>query len=148
MPANLGDDEPLRPGQITPNAIAKQFSQLDLPGPERLGLSSQQGASRPAGRDGRDLTAALSNLNLPEPEALSKASAHRRSESQSQDLSEQLSKMNLPQPERIFGPDDTESSTSRGVNADDWEKVQLADDVPEAVKSPTLAHFRRESRSA
>src|SRR5262249_11431621 len=123
-----------------------QLSQLDLPGPERLQLGEDQHLSPTSPRDGRDLTATLSGLNLPEPEALSKARAHRRTESKSQDLSEQLSKMNLPQPERIFGPADT-ASTARGVNADDWEKVQLADDVPEAVKSPTLAHFRRESRS-
>jgi len=143
-------DEPLRSGQLTPNTIAKQLSQMELPGPENLHLGGESSKARPSGRTSGDLTAELSSLNLPEPEALSKANAHRRSESQSQDLAEQLSRMNLPQPERIFGPDATSSSSNakQGVSADEWEKVKLADDVPEAVKSPTLAHFRRESRAS
>jgi tryptophanyl-tRNA synthetase len=141
-------DEPLRPGQLTPNTIAKQFSQMELPGPENLRLGGEPSKAAHAARTSRDLTAELSTLDLPEPEALSKANAHRRSESQSQDLAEKFSRMNLPQPERIFGPDSTSPAGKQGVSADEWEKVQLPDDVPEAVKSPTLAHFRRESRAS
>jgi tryptophanyl-tRNA synthetase len=139
-------DEQLRPGQLTPNAIAKQLSQMELPGPENLHLAGGE-RDRPSRTSG-DLSAELSSLNLPEPEALSKANAHRRSESQSQDLAYQLSRMNLPEPERIFGADTKQGAGKQGVSADEWEKVQLADDVPEAVKSPVLAHARRESRAA
>lgn len=137
---------------MTPGGIAKQFSQLDLPAPSNLHLERKDEQSQPTqGRprqDSRDLSEALSHLNLPEPEALRKERQHRRTESQSQDLSEQLSRMKLPQPERIFGGKDKfDKAREDGVNADEWEKVTLPDDVPEAVKSPTLERFRRDSRS-
>lgn len=149
--------EPVRSGQLTPNTIAKQLSQLDLPAPTNLHLSSGSGSSSaPAPRQkepNRDISDQLSKLNLPEPEAVSKAARHRRSESQSQDLSEQLARMNLPQPERIFGPNEGGSSASRetfkgkiGVDQSDWDKVKLDDDVPEAVKSPTDPRFSRDTR--
>lgn len=145
------DSDAPRSGQLTPNTIANQLSQLDLPSPTNLHLGDGPSKSTDptSPRDGRDLSAQLSKMNFPEPEALSKESRHRRSESQSQDLAEQLSRMNLPQPERIFGPDDTkrESGMKQGVSAEDWDKVKLEDEVPEAVKSPTLAHFRRDSRA-
>lgn len=141
---NYGNEEGPRSGQLTPNTIAKQLSQLDLPSPTNLHLTGNAKDSR----DGRDLSAQLSKMSFPEPEALSKASSHRRSESQSQDLAEQLSRMNLPQPERIFGPDDTKrDGAKQGVSAEDWDKVKLDDEVPEAVKSPTQMHFRRDSRA-
>lgn len=145
-------EEKLTSGQMTPGGIAKQFSQLDLPAPSNLHLERKDEQSQPTqGRprqDSRDLSEALSHLNLPEPEALRKERQHRRTESQSQDLSEQLSRMKLPQPERIFGGKDKfDKAREDGVNADEWEKVTLPDDVPEAVKSPTLERFRRDSRS-
>lgn len=124
---------------------------MELPGPEQLHLGETPKAKK-GERSSKDLTDQLSHLNLPEPEAVSKANAHRRSESQSQDLAEQFSRMKLPQPERIFGPEDngesSEKKGNQGVSADDWEKVQLTDDVPEAVKSPVYASFRRESRAS
>ncbi|KAL1406242.1 tryptophan--tRNA ligase [Vanrija albida] len=136
----------LASGQLTPSTIAKQLSQLDLPAPSNLHLAS----SKQAGAGGKaDLQETLSGLNLPEPEAVTRAQAHRRSESQSQDLAEKLSRMNLPQPERIFGPNDGNAgateSHKKGVTADDWAKVKLDDEVPEAVRSPTEMHFRRAS---
>lgn len=78
-----------------------------------------------------------------------------RSESMSAELSSALSKMKLPQPERIFGPNEGESDAARekgkggkeGVSAEDWDKVQLGDEVPEAVKEPTrMTHSRNASR--
>lgn len=148
---NYGNDaDTPRSGQLTPNTIANQLSQLDLPSPANLHLGDGQRASTGAksANDGRDLSAQLSKMSFPEPEALSKASSHRRSESQSQDLAEQLSRMNLPQPERIFGPDETKpDNRKQGVSAEDWDKVKLDDEVPEAVKSPTQMHFRRDSRT-
>lgn len=138
----------LTSGQLTPSTIAKQLSQLDLPAPSNLHLASARAGAGGAGSKA-DLQETLSGLNLPEPEAVTRAQAHRRSESQSQDLADQLSRMNLPQPERIFGPNDGNAgateSHKKGVTADDWAKVKLDDEVPEAVRSPTEMHFRRAS---
>ncbi len=143
---SLTPNEAPRSGQRTPGAIATELSKLEFPPPTNLHLQGPGGPTSP--RDGSDLSAQLSKMALPEPEALSKAKSHRRSESQSQDLAEQLSRMNLPQPEHIYGPDDTRSSGKQGVSAEDWAKVKLEDEVPEAVKSPTEMHVRRNSRAA
>lgn len=142
MPLNT--EEALKSGQMTPGTIAKQLSQLDLPAPSNLQLNDgPKSANSIRSNDSADLSERLSHLNLPEPEALSRANAHRRSESQSQDLAEKLSKMNLPQPERIYGPEDTQSGEKKGVSAEDWAKVKLEDEVPEAVRSPTDPRFQR-----
>lgn len=142
MPAN--NEEALKSGQMTPGTIAKQLAQLDLPAPSNLQLNDgPKSATSIRSNDSTDLSERLSHLNLPEPEALSRANAHRRSESQSQDLAEKLSKMKLPQPERIYGPEDTQGGEKKGVTADDWAKVKLEDEVPEAVRSPTDPRFQR-----
>ena len=144
----LSTEEALKSGQMTPGTIAKQLSQLDLPAPSNLQLNDgPKSANSVLSNDSTDLSERLSHLNLPEPEALSRANAHRRSESQSQDLAEKLSKMQLPQPERIYGPDDTQAANKKGVSAEDWAKVKLEDEVPEAVRSPTDPRFQRNVQS-
>ncbi|CAK9782723.1 putative tryptophan-tRNA ligase [Cutaneotrichosporon oleaginosum] len=147
---SLTPNETPRSGQRTPGAIATELSKLEFPPPTKLHLQGNGGAGGPTSpRDGSELSAQLSKMTLPEPEALRKAQSHRRSESQSQDLAEQLSRMNLPQPEHIYGPDDSRATgRKQGVSAEDWAKVKLDDEVPEAVKSPTEMHFRRNSRAA
>ncbi|BEJ12911.1 hypothetical protein CspHIS471_0300850 [Cutaneotrichosporon sp. HIS471] len=145
---SLTPNDAPRSGQRTPGTIATELSKLEFPPPTKLQLQGQ-GGDPTSPRDGNDLSAQLSKMTLPDPEALRKANSHRRSESASQDLSEQLSRMNLPQPEHIYGPDDTQAAgRKQGVSADDWAKVKLDDEVPEAVKSPTEMHFRRNSRAA
>jgi hypothetical protein len=94
------------------------------------------------------------DISGPEPEAITAMRRKTRTESMSADISETLSRMNLPQPERIFGPDEGESSAARqgnkgkqGVSAEDWDKIKLSDDVPEAVKEPKrMTHSRNASR--
>ncbi|OCF37363.1 tryptophan-tRNA ligase [Kwoniella heveanensis BCC8398] len=95
------------------------------------------------------------DISGPEPEALTAARRKARSESVSEQLSATLAEMKLPQPERIFGPDEGESAAAKehptgkqGVSADDWEKVKLEDEVPEAVKQPgRMTHSRHTSRA-
>ncbi|WVQ98013.1 tryptophan-tRNA ligase [Kwoniella sp. CBS 9459] len=96
------------------------------------------------------------DISGPEPEALTAARRKARSESVSEQLSTTLAEMKLPQPERIFGPNEGESAAAKeqpasgkqGVSADDWEKVKLEDEVPEAVKQPgRMTHSRHTSRA-
>ncbi|WVF69975.1 tryptophan-tRNA ligase [Kwoniella sp. CBS 6097] len=95
------------------------------------------------------------DISGPEPEALTAARRKARSESVSEQLSATLAEMKLPQPERIFGPNEGESAAAKeqpsgkqGVSADDWEKVKLEDEVPEAVKQPgRMTHSRHTSRA-
>lgn len=61
-----------------------------------------------AEEDQDDLTAQLSGMNFPEPEQVSAAARHKRTESMSEELSSQLSAMKFPRPERIFGGDEQE----------------------------------------
>ncbi|KAL7419027.1 tryptophan--tRNA ligase [Cryptotrichosporon argae] len=161
---NGGSNTPT--GPLTPNTIATKLSELDLPAPSSLNLAIPSPSAASASASGAPDSAAsfasaqshlseqLAHLNLPEPEALQAARAHKRTESRSQDIAETLSRMNLPQPEHIFGPDEGGSAApnnkapaaKQGVRPEDWENV-MQDEVPEAVKSPALAHARRESRS-
>ena len=94
------------------------------------------------------------DVSGPEPEALVQARHKGRTESVSEQLSSEFSKMQFPQPERIFGPDEGESAAARehgekeGVSAEEWEKVGLEDEVPEAVKEPLrMTHSRNASRA-
>jgi tryptophanyl-tRNA synthetase len=157
-----------RDGTLTPGMVADELSKLELPAPTNLKLDtkpststidpspfsdpfspqSSQGAFPPSGNDTGDISG-------PEPEAIIDARRKTRSESMSAELSTMLAKMNLPQPERIFGPNEGESDAARekgkggkeGVSAEDWEKVDLQDNVPEAVKEPKkMTHSRNASR--
>ncbi|WRT64811.1 tryptophan-tRNA ligase [Kwoniella shivajii] len=94
------------------------------------------------------------DISGPEPEALTAARRKARSESVSEQLSTTLAEMKLPQPERIFGPNEPENNspdmgnTKQGVNDDDWAKIKLDDDTPEAVKEPKrMTHSRHTSRA-
>lgn len=152
-------DQPSKSGAMTPGAIARQLSMLDLPAPTglKLSLANLQSSANPesALSPFSDATTDTGDISGPEPEAIVQARHKARSESMSEQLSERLAKMKLPQPERIFGPDEGGSSASReenggkqGVSADDWEKVKLADEVPEAVKEPKrMTHSRHTSRA-
>ena len=143
-------------GAMTPGGIATQFSKLDLPAPSglRLNLPSSHLHSNPLSpmSAGTDDTGDLSG---PEPEAIIKARNHARSESMSEQLSAQLAEMRLPQPERIFGPDEGEDEVAKrghkhrgSVTQDDWDKLKLDDEIPEAVKEPKrMAHSRNTSRA-
>lgn len=114
--------------------------------------------------------AGTGDISGPEPEAITEARRKHRSESVSEQLSTALAKMNLPQPERIFGPDEKEDDAAEeggvaaaavpagalgrrtsvkkhGVSADDWAKIELDDETPEAVKAPErMTHSRNASR--
>ncbi|OWZ33040.1 tryptophan-tRNA ligase [Cryptococcus neoformans c45] len=152
-------DQPSKSGAMTPGTIAKQLSMLDLPAPTGLKLSTSnlQSSANPdsALSPFSDATTDTGDISGPEPEAIVQARHKARSESMSKQLSERLAQMKLPQPERIFGPEEGGSSASRednggkqGVSADDWEKVKLADEVPEAVKEPKrMTHSRHTSRA-
>ncbi|WVR04601.1 tryptophan-tRNA ligase [Kwoniella sp. DSM 27419] len=164
-------DHPTKSGAMTPGSIATQFSKLDLPAPTNLRLSipqhaqGQKGQQQPqqpisAGSDGVFSPASArtddtGDISGPEPEALSIARRKARSESVSEQLSATLAEMKLPQPERIFGPNEGESAAAKeqlggkqGVSAEDWDKVKLDDEVPEAVKQPgRMTHSRNASRA-
>jgi tryptophanyl-tRNA synthetase len=143
-------------GTMTPGGIATQFSKLDLPAPSglRLNLPSSNLQSNPLSpmSAGTDDTGDISG---PEPEAIIRARNHARSESMSEQLSAQLAEMRLPQPERIFGPDEGEDEVAKrghqhrgSVTQEDWDKIKLDDEVPEAVKEPKrMAHSRNTSRA-
>lgn len=82
----------------------------------------------------------------------------------SEQLSTVLAHMNLPQPERIFGPDEGDSTEeladntkragarghgrkpSQGVMPDEWDKIKLDDEVPEAVRTGKMTHSRNASK--
>jgi len=143
-------------GTMTPGGIATQFSKLDLPAPSglKLNLPKSNLHSNPLSpmSAGTDDTGDISG---PEPEAIIKARNHARSESMSEQLSAQLSQMRLPQPERIFGPDEGEDEMAKrghahrkSVTQEDWDKIKLDDEVPEAVKEPKrMTHSRNTSRA-
>lgn len=152
-------------GPLTPGGVADELSKLDFPPPTGLRLDLPKSSlSQPLspGLDsalsgGSKYTAGsetTGDISGPEPEAITAMRRKTRTESMSADISETLSRMNLPQPERIFGPDEGESSAARegnkgkqGVSAEDWDKIKLSDDVPEAVKEPKrMTHSRNASR--
>jgi tryptophanyl-tRNA synthetase len=148
---------------MTPGGIANQLSKLDLPAPSGLKLNL------PSSTNARSSSSALSNsispqsaetddtgdLSGPEPEAIVNARAKARSESMSDQISARLSQMQLPQPERIFGPEEGEDQVAkqghahrRSVTQEDWDRIKLDDEVPEAVKEPKrMAHSRNTSRA-
>lgn len=152
--------QPTRPsvGARTPSSIANELSKLDLPAPSNLRLNTLAEARSPlsAGDPMSALSAGSADtgdLSGPEPEAITFARHKARSESMSEQLSSQLSRMQLPQPERIFGPNEGESAAARegeesgGVGPDDWAKVKLDDETPEAIKEPVrMTHSRNASR--
>ena len=159
---SLAPDTPDHPtsrsGQLTPGMVADQFSRLEFPAPTNLRLNLPQPKSNPLSPV-NDSSSVFSNdtgdLSGPEPEAIVEARRKTRSESMSVELTDALSKMNLPQPERIFGPNEGESEAARekgkggkeGVSAEDWDKVVLRDEIPEAVKEPArMTHSRNSSR--
>ncbi|ORY31000.1 putative tryptophan-tRNA ligase [Naematelia encephala] len=153
--------KPTKSGAMTPGAIATELSNLNLPPPANLHLSLSKLKSPVS----PEITSALSNTSVfsddtgdisgPEPEAITEMRRKVRSESMSEQLSATLSKMKLPQPERIFGPNEGESEAAKehngqkeGVSAEDWDKIKLDDDVPEAVKEPKrMTHSRNTSRA-
>jgi tryptophanyl-tRNA synthetase len=161
---SLAPETPDRPtagrsGQLTPGMVADELAKLELPAPTnlRLDLPATKQPLSPA------LDSALSggsesgtgDISGPEPEAIVNARRKTRTESMSAELSATLAKMNLPQPERIFGPNEGESEAARekgkggkeGVSAEDWDKVVLRDEIPEAVKEPArMTHSRNSSR--
>jgi tryptophanyl-tRNA synthetase len=141
---------------MTPGGIATQLSKLDLPAPSGLKLNLpnsnlNSNPLSPLSADSDD----TGDISGPEPEAIIKARNHARSESMSEQLSAQLSQMRLPQPERIFGPDEGEDEVAKrghahrkSVTQEDWDKIKLDDEVPEAVKEPKrMAHSRNTSRA-
>ncbi|WWC59297.1 tryptophan-tRNA ligase [Kwoniella dejecticola CBS 10117] len=112
-------------------------------------LSAISSVFSPVSATGTDDTGDISG---PEPEALTAARRKVRSESISEQLSTTLSEMKLPQPERIFGPNEGESNAAKegnkGVSAEEWDKIKLEDEVPEAVKEPKrMTHSRHTSRA-
>lgn len=146
---------------LTPGTIATQFSKMDFPAPTglRLNVAKSPTSPSPSPGGGAAPDSALSagsndtgDLSGPEPEAIVEARRRFRSESMSEQLSATLATMNFPQPERIFGPNEGESPAARegdkGVSAEDWDKIKLDDDVPEAVKEPVrMTHSRNASRA-
>ncbi|WWC67905.1 tryptophan-tRNA ligase [Kwoniella pini CBS 10737] len=112
-------------------------------------LSAISSVFSPTSSNGNEDTGDISG---PEPEALTAARRKFRSESISEQLSTELSAMKLPQPERIFGPNEGESNAAKegnnGVSAEDWDKIKLEDEIPEAVKEPKrMTHSRHTSRA-
>ncbi|WVQ69206.1 tryptophan-tRNA ligase [Kwoniella botswanensis] len=158
-------------GAMTPGAIATELSKLDLPAPSGLKLTLPADPKSPLSAGaGAGPNSALSaggnslfspvgtddtgDISGPEPEALTVARRKARSESVSEQLSTTLSEMKLPQPERIFGPSDDQnaqdqgSEKKQGVSPEEWDKVKLDDEVPEAVKEPKrMTHSRHTSRA-
>ncbi|KAK6903786.1 tryptophan-tRNA ligase [Kwoniella mangroviensis CBS 8507] len=158
-------------GAMTPGAIATELSKLDLPAPSGLKLTLPADPKSPSSAGaGAGPNSALSaggnslfspvgtddtgDISGPEPEALTVARRKARSESVSEQLSTTLSEMKLPQPERIFGPSDDQNAQDQGpekkqgVSPEDWDKVKLDDEVPEAVKEPKrMTHSRHTSRA-
>ncbi|OCF76884.1 tryptophan-tRNA ligase [Kwoniella mangroviensis CBS 8886] len=158
-------------GAMTPGAIATELSKLDLPAPSGLKLTLPADPKSPLSAGaGAGPNSALSaggnslfspvgtddtgDISGPEPEALTVARRKARSESVSEQLSTTLSEMKLPQPERIFGPSDDQNAQDQGpekkqgVSPEDWDKVKLDDEVPEAVKEPKrMTHSRHTSRA-
>ena len=143
---------------MTPGMVSEELSKLDFPPPAELKLNIPKSDSKPVSPTNDDpfspssvFSNGTGDLSGPEPEAIVAARRKTRSESMSAELADALSKMNLPQPEHIFGPNEGGSSVQskgkQGVSAEDWDKVKLADDVPEAVKEPVrMSHSRNPSR--
>ena len=174
-PATPATQSKARSGAITPGQVADQLSRLELPAPSNLRLNTisttrnnNTATSQPFSPFSPAPDSALSaesaysamtsdtgDISGPEPEAITAARKKVRSESMSAELSDALSKMNLPQPERIFGPNEGESAAARernmgkqGVSEDDWARVNLADETPEALKEPgKMTHSRNASRA-
>ncbi|WWD00530.1 tryptophan-tRNA ligase [Kwoniella sp. B9012] len=170
---SLTPDQPSKTqsGAMTPGAIATELSKLDLPAPSGLKLTLPADPKSPLSAGaGAGPNSALSaggnslfspvgtddtgDISGPEPEALTVARRKARSESVSEQLSTTLSEMKLPQPERIFGPSDDQnaqdqgSEKKQGVSPEEWDKVKLDDEVPEAVKEPKrMTHSRHTSRA-
>ena len=141
---------------MTPGGIATEFSKLDLPAPANLRLhipnppKSIKSSLSPS-RDSASSPFDTGDISGPEPEAITEMRRNTRSESMSEQLSATLAGMRLPQPERIFGPDEDQQDMStgkQGVSAEDWDRVNLEDEVPEAVKEPKrMTHSRNTSRT-
>jgi len=161
---SLAPDTPDRPttrsGQLTPGMVSEQLSKMDFPAPTNLQLNIPPSKGPKPLSPVPDSASVFSDgetgdISGPEPEAITELRRKTRSESMSAELSDALSKMKLPQPERIFGPDEGESEAARevnkgkaGVSADEWEKLGLKDEVPEAVKEPAkMTHSRNVSRA-
>lgn len=146
---------------MTPGGIATEVSKLDLPAPTNLRLTMPKPNPRaapvfsPTFSPTPDTPATFDtgDISGPEPEAITEMRRKTRSESMSEQLSATLAEMQLPQPERIFGPDEGGSEREKpkgkqGVSAEDWDRVELEDDVPEAVKEPKrMTHSRNTSRA-
>lgn len=164
-PGTPNNIKPSASGAMTPGGIANQFSKLDLPAPSGLKLnlptstggnkaSSSSALSNPLSPQSAQ-TDDTGDLSGPEPEAIVNARAKARSESMSEEISSRLSQMRLPQPEHIFGPEEGEDQIAkqghahrRSVTQEDWDKIKLDDEVPEAVKEPKrMAHSRNTSRA-
>ncbi|ODN82282.1 tryptophan-tRNA ligase [Cryptococcus amylolentus CBS 6039] len=155
-PPMQAPDRPSQSGTMTPGAIASELSKLDLPAPTHLHLNTKNlppPKNDPFSPQSADTTD-TGDISGPEPEAIVQARHKARSESMSEQLSEKFSNMKFPQPERIFGPNEGGSQSAQehnggraGVSAEDWDKIKLADEVPEAVKEPTrMTHSRHGSR--
>jgi hypothetical protein len=116
MPDNLFAPGFSMSGPPTPNKIASQLSELDLPEPTGFSFPSQNAkksplpaVGAPAGHQGHvrrqsnadDVAKELSKMRLPDPERIGQSVANRRRESLSEQLSSKLAEMDFPTPERI-----------------------------------------------
>jgi len=118
-------------GQLTPNKIATQFSQLDLPEPSGFSFPSQSSqteaaAATPTKEGNRhvrkqsnadDVMKELAKMRLPDPERIGESVASRRRESVSEQLSARLANMDFPQPERIQAVDGRRGEDSDQLSA-------------------------------
>ena len=154
-------DQTTQHNAMTPGGIATEFSKLDLPAPTNLRLhlprtSKTQTPLSPVPDSASSVkTPDTGDISGPEPEAITEMRRKTRSESMSEQLSATLAEMRLPQPERIFGPDEDDTGgrqeirgEKQGVSAEDWDRVKLEDEVPEAVKEPVrMTHSRNASKA-
>ena len=148
-------------GAMTPGGIATEFAKLDLPAPTNLRLQlprtfkSETPLSPVPDSASSIKSPDTGDISGPEPEAITEMRRKTRSESMSEQLSATLAEMRLPQPERIFGPGEDDEGDRRenkgekqGVSAEDWDRVNLEDEVPEAVKEPVrMTHSRNASKA-
>ena len=120
-------------GQLTPNKIATQLSQLDLPEPSGFSFPSQSTRTEAAApavtptKEGSrhirkqsnadDVMKELAKMRLPDPERIGESVASRRRESVSEQLSARLANMDFPQPERMQPVDGRRGEDSDQLSA-------------------------------
>lgn len=122
----------LASGQLTPNKIATQFAELDLPEPTGFAFPShnahqtrQEPAAQPIQTSGHarrqsnadDVMKELAKMRLPDPERIGQSVDNRRRESVSEQLSARLANMDFPTPERIQQVDGRRGDASEQLSA-------------------------------